>query len=149
MGCWGEWIKQTNLRPKGITKTEYYRKCRMDGQKLRPFGTPDLLLKCVKQGGRGPITISPKKMNLGVSLKVRFSDPSQHWKFRIVSESGGSSFWTSDLLLKSIALAQINGMTLAQFLGYPLDDSSGCMRQYTNPSWSAFPERRCCSSRNT
>ena len=55
---------------------------------------------------------------------------------------------TSDLLLKSIALAQINGMTLVQFLGYPLDDSSGGMMLYINPSWSTLPERRCCSGRN-
>jgi hypothetical protein len=44
-------------------------------------------------------------------------------------------------LLKSIALAQIHWISLAQFLRYYLDDSSGCNMQGANPSWSAFHKR--------
>jgi len=57
---------------------------------------------------------------------------------RIVVESGNRSFGTRDLFLKSIALAQIHWMSLAQFLRYSSDDSSGCKMEDTNPSWPAF-----------
>ena len=50
------------------------------------------------------------------------------WERRIPS--------TSDT--KSIALAQIHWMSLAEFLRYHLSDSLGCRIQGTNPSSFAF-----------
>ena len=46
-------------------------------------------------------------------------------RLRIVMESGQVVFSASDFLLKSIALAQICGISLAQFLRYSFNDPSG------------------------
>jgi hypothetical protein len=63
----------------------------------------------------------------------------QHFNLvRIEVESGRVGFRPSDLLLKSIALAQICGISLARFLRYSLDDSSGSKMQTINPSSFAF-----------
>jgi len=58
------------------------------------------------------------------------------WTPPYVVESGREVLQARDLLLKSIALAQIHSMSLAQFSRYALDDSSGCKMQMNDPSSS-------------
>ena len=75
--------------------------------------------------GRRPVTISKLNRDLRRPLKSSYSDqsPGQNHAYR--SRKGVGGPLDERLVVKSIALAQICGISLAQFLRYSFNDPSG------------------------